>query len=143
MSAPMTFPQFRDLLKHISHEHSPNRDPVNPKGRQVKYVDPHIDMRTGHVFALKLRGYTWDKTLHTQNECRDLKESLYDRCMQFLDGEGAVDRPSLARKKLFEVVCGELGQAMAQAGQEFGADEVKFTVPLSTLIEAIEEMDHE
>lgn len=82
MSAPMNFQQAGDLLKLIRDEHSPER--ATRIDKMVKYVDPHFDMRTGHCFALKLRGYGWEKTFHTQNECRDLPESLYDRVVAFL-----------------------------------------------------------
>jgi hypothetical protein len=83
MSAPMDFSEFRTLLNHIMMEHHPYRLHKGRKG--VKYVDPHIDMRDGKVFALTFRGFGWEKTLHTQNECRDLPESLFDRCMDLLD----------------------------------------------------------
>lgn len=54
MSQPMSFSQTGQLLKLIYEQHSPF---VSGNGRIVKYVDPHIDMRTGHCFALTLRGY--------------------------------------------------------------------------------------
>ena len=85
MSAPMTFSQLKELLQHIDKEHSPIR--YHKTGKTVKYVDPHIDMRTGHVFAVKLRGYGWEELFHTQNECIDLEASLFERIMTFLDGE--------------------------------------------------------
>lgn len=82
MSAPMDFQQAGDLLKLIRKEHSPFTGACT--GRRVKYVDPHFDMRTGHCFALTLRGYGWERHFHTQNECRDLPESLFDRVVTFL-----------------------------------------------------------
>lgn len=82
MSAPMNFQQAGDLLKLIRDEHSPLT--AKPGARLVKYVDPHFDMRTGHCFSLKLRGYGWEQVFHTQNECRDLPEPLYDRVVAFL-----------------------------------------------------------
>lgn len=82
MSAPMDFQQAGDLLKLIREEHSPFTGVRT--GRRVKYVDPHFDMRTGHCFALTLRGYGWERFFHTQNECRDLPESLFDRVVAFL-----------------------------------------------------------
>ena len=81
MSQPMSFSRTGQLLKLIYEQHSPF---VPGNGRIVKYVDPHIDMRTGHCFALTLRGYGWQQHFHTQNECRDLPESLYDRVVAFL-----------------------------------------------------------
>lgn len=83
MSEPMTFQETGELLRHILQHHSP----FTAKGgvRIVKYVDPHFDMRTGHCFAVKLRGYGWEKFFHTQNECRDLPESLLTRILHFLN----------------------------------------------------------
>lgn len=79
----MTFQQAGDLLKLIRDRHSPFAP--GSGHRSVKYVDPHFDMRTGHCFALTLRGYGWEKHFHTQNECRDLPESLYERVVAFLE----------------------------------------------------------
>lgn len=50
----------------------------------VKYVDPCFDMRDNKVFALTLRGFGNDAVFHCVNECRDLKESLYERVMAYL-----------------------------------------------------------
>lgn len=83
MSRPMSFSEFQTLLDHIMECHGPYDKPK--VGRGVKYVDPHMDMRNGKVFAITFRGFGWDQTLHTQNECRDLPDSLFDRCMAFLD----------------------------------------------------------
>jgi len=83
MSNPMSFAEFQTLLDHIMKEHHPYRRHKDCKG--VKYVEPHIDMRDGKVFALTFRGFGWEKTLHTQNECRDLPDSLFDRSMALLD----------------------------------------------------------
>lgn len=78
----MSFQQAVDLLRLIRDEHSPFN--AKPGMRVVKYVDPHFDMRTCHCFAIKLRGYGWERMFHTQNECRDLPDSLYDRVVAFL-----------------------------------------------------------
>lgn len=88
MSKPMSRDEFLDLMTHIRQEHSPAQ--IGKFGRCVKYVDPHIDMRDGAVFAIGFRGFGWDKVLHTQNECRDLPESLFERCMKFLDEENTI-----------------------------------------------------
>jgi hypothetical protein len=84
MSKPMTFPEFGELMKYIAA----NNSPVNfTHGRRsVKYVDPHFDMRFNTVFAVTLRGFGFEDTLfHTQNECRDLPQSLFERIKEFLD----------------------------------------------------------
>lgn len=84
MSAPMSFKEFGDLLKYIAEHNSPLKA-VYPLP-SVKYVDPVMDMRTNTVFAVTLRGFgTEDKVFHTQNECRDLKQSLYERIREYLD----------------------------------------------------------
>ena len=78
----MTFQEAHKLLRHILEFHSPF---TAQRGiRIVKYVDPHFDMRTGHCFAVKLRGYGWEELFHTKNECRDLPDSLYTRVINFL-----------------------------------------------------------
>lgn len=82
MSRPMNFKEAGALISMIYQEHSPFKPASGT--RIVKYIDPHFDMRTGHCFAITLRGYGWEQTFHTQNECRDLPESLYDRVVKFL-----------------------------------------------------------
>jgi hypothetical protein len=84
MSAPMTFQEFGSLLKHIANNNSP-RVSAYPRPT-VKYVDPVMDMRTNCVFAVTLRGFgNEDKVFHTQNECRDLPQSLEERIREYLD----------------------------------------------------------
>ena len=90
MSAPMTMKEFGDLLNHIRTDHSFWR--ASNGQRHIKYVDPHIDSRTWHCVSVKFRGGSTDEVvLHTQNECRDLPLSLYERCMKWLDGEDGVN----------------------------------------------------
>lgn len=82
MSAPMNMQQLGALIKHIREHHSPDTCGVN--GKVVKYFHPNIDMRDGKCFSVLLRGYGWEELIHTQNECRDLPESLDQRVRAFL-----------------------------------------------------------
>jgi len=85
MSAPMTLVELGELIRHINAYHSPAN---SPRGRRVvKYIDPHIDNRDGKCFSIGLRGYGWEQLFHTQNECRDLPESLQQRVLAFLAKE--------------------------------------------------------
>lgn len=86
MSKPMSMTELADLLKHIQDHHSFCQ---NDHGKHVKYVDPKIDTRDWKCFAITFRGAGTDETFHTQNECRHIPESLYERCMNYLD-EGFV-----------------------------------------------------
>lgn len=83
MSKPMTMSELTELLKHIQSDHSFCRN--NGKGRHVKYIDPHIDTRDWMCFSITFRLFGEPVTFHTQNECRDLPESLYERVMAWLD----------------------------------------------------------
>lgn len=84
MSKPMSFQEFGNLWKYIHENNSPLT--CNPNRRSVKYMDPVIDMRTNSVFAITLRGFgSEDITFHTQNECRDLPQSLFERVKEYLD----------------------------------------------------------
>lgn len=75
--------EFRELLQHIYDNHSPF---FAKGGRTVKYVDPHIDMRTGVCFSITFRLFAGGEyNFNCQNENMDLKESLFDRCMAWLD----------------------------------------------------------
>lgn len=80
----MSFQEFGELVKYISK----NNSPINfvHGRRSVKYIDPVFDMRTNSVFAVTLRGFGYEDTVfHTQNECRDLPQSLFERIKEFLD----------------------------------------------------------
>lgn len=81
----MTMTQLVELFEHIQKHHVIGCDDLH--GKHVKYVDPHIDMRTNSVFSIQFRGYGVAHTLHTVNEQAELPESLFDRCMAFLDDE--------------------------------------------------------
>ena len=83
MSNPMSFQEFANIVKHIQHNNSPlTRTGGLPN---IKYIDPVLDMRTNSVFAITFRGFgNADTTFHTQNECMDLKETLYERVMSYL-----------------------------------------------------------
>lgn len=83
MSTPMSMQEPSLLLNHIKSDHSFCRQ---REGRIVKYIDPHIDTRTWTCFSITFRCAGGDEHLiHTQNECRDLQKSLFDRCMTWLD----------------------------------------------------------
>lgn len=84
MSQAMSFQQFADLVKFIAEHNSPLKSKY--PFPSVKYIDPVFDMRTNSVFALTLRGFgTNDKVFHTQNECRDLPQSLDERVREYLN----------------------------------------------------------
>jgi hypothetical protein len=76
--------ELETLLKHIRLDHSFCN---NHNGRFVKYIDPKIDTRDWMCFAIVFRGGGNEVVFHTQNECRDLPKSLYERCMTWLDEE--------------------------------------------------------
>lgn len=88
----MTIAQLVELIEHVQSHHTIMAD--NRHGKHVKYIDPHIDMRTNDVFSVQFRGYGWTHSIHIVNECRDLPESLFDRCMAFLDADWPNDRDS-------------------------------------------------
>lgn len=83
MSRAMTFREFNDLLILIAKNHSM----LTGSGFRVKYVYPSIDMRTNSVFAVRLNSGFSEVFLHTQNECRDMPETLFERCVAVLKGE--------------------------------------------------------
>jgi hypothetical protein len=85
MSRGMTFHELHNLYVLVKTEHSPFSRKC---GKTVKYIDPHIDMRDGVVFAVSFRGFGFEETCFgIQNEARELTESLYDRCVTWLKEE--------------------------------------------------------
>jgi hypothetical protein len=93
MSKAMTIFEFNQLVAHITEKHPPymskfTRENKGLVGKGIKYIYPSFDMRDIKVFAVSFNGFSFgDKTFHTQNDCRDLPESLFDRIMAWLDSE--------------------------------------------------------
>jgi hypothetical protein len=85
MNKDMTLTDLANLLNYIRMYHSPF---TAPSGRRVvKYVDPHIDMRTGVCFAITFRTYGGEFNFYTTNEERDNPKSLFERCMDWLNSD--------------------------------------------------------
>ena len=83
MSSPMSFKDLEVLLQHVYDNHSPYNN--SQKGKVIKYIDPHVDMRDGKVFAISFRTFgAGEHCIHTQNECHELGESLFERCISWL-----------------------------------------------------------
>jgi len=85
MNKDMTLTDLANLLNYIHMWHSPF---AAPSGRKVvKYVDPHIDMRTGECFSVTFRTYGGEFNFYTTNEERDNPKSLFQRCMDWLNSD--------------------------------------------------------
>lgn len=145
MAETMTFPEYRELLVHINKEHSPNKHVES--GRQVKHIKCITDMRTGTVGHVKIYGHGWEKTIHITGTGKG--EPLLARCHRFLDDETEEvdliqeDRMHSAVAEVQKIILGELGRNSLIYGEEFGAKELKVTIPLDVLKAAIEETDRE
>jgi hypothetical protein len=85
MSKNMTLIDLANLLNYIRMYHSPFA--ANSGRRVVKYVDPHIDMRTGVCFSITFRTYGGEFNFYTTNEERDNPKSLFERCMDWLNSD--------------------------------------------------------
>lgn len=85
MSANMTLIDLANLLDFIYSYHSPFT--AGSRRRMVKYVDPHIDMRTGECFSITFRTYGGEFNFNTTNENRDNPKNLFQRCMDWLDSD--------------------------------------------------------
>jgi len=85
MNKDMTLTDLANLLNYIRMYHSPF---TAPSGRKVvKYVDPHIDMRTGVCFSITFRTYGGQFNFYTTNEERDNPKSLFERCIDWLNSD--------------------------------------------------------
>ena len=85
MSANMTLIDLANLLNFVHMYHSPFA--TRSGRRAVKYVDPHIDMRTGECFSITFRTYGGEFNFNTTNENRNNPKSLFKRCMEWLDSD--------------------------------------------------------
>jgi len=85
MNKDMTLTDLANLLNYIRMYHSPFT--AKSGRRVVKYVDPHIDMRTGVCFSINFRTYGGEFNFYTTNEERDNPKSLFERCMDWLNSD--------------------------------------------------------
>lgn len=85
MSANMTLIDLANLLEYVYTWHSPLA--ASSGRRVVKYVDPHIDMRTGECFSITFRTYGGEFNFNTTNENRNNPKNLFQRCMDWLDSD--------------------------------------------------------
>lgn len=139
----MTFPEYRELLVHIHKEHSPLK---GGRARKVKYIECVTDMRSGKVFFVKVRGFGWDKTFSTVNT--SIETPLLDRIHSFLDAEVGSEpfdeesfgeRNAKAALSILGTITGEIGQTMLEYAEEFGAEDMTFTIPTALVKKAIED----
>lgn len=87
----MTLTELSQLSATIFFEYSVLMPRKHPRARQVKYFHPNIDMRSGHCFSVTLRGFGWERVIHTQNECNNLERTLEERIIAYLDGNDNID----------------------------------------------------
>lgn len=93
MSKNMELQELNTLLQYIYQHNSPFVR--HKEGRPViKYVDPHIDMRTGVCFSVVLRRFGGeDVSFYTGNEFIYCHVGLYDRIMHYLDTGEYIEAP--------------------------------------------------
>jgi len=87
MNKDMTLIDLSNLLNYIFMYNSPFGEGTRSSRRIVKYVDPHIDMRSGVCFAITFRTYSGEFKFYTTNEERDNPKSLFERCMDWLNSD--------------------------------------------------------
>ena len=88
MSKSMDFKELSELINHIRNHHKFGSK--EPHGRMIKYFRPSFDFRTDDVFYVELNSYGLTKEFLIINEYREIKESLFDRIMRWLDGEDVI-----------------------------------------------------
>lgn len=80
----MSIIDLANLLNYVYMYHSP----LSHSNIRIKYVDPHIDLRTGQCFSITFRMCGGGEAIcfYTTNEFRDA-EPLYNRIMQWLNSK--------------------------------------------------------
>lgn len=94
MSKSMQIEELQSLLQYIYENNSPFARKTKRGQPVVKYVDPHIDMRTGHCFSVVLRRFGGENvSFYTGNEFIECNVSLYDRIMHYLETGDYIEAP--------------------------------------------------
>ena len=143
MDYEMTFPEYRELLVHINKEHSPNK---TSQGRVVMLIQNIVNMKTGKVFEVKMKGTGWTKTFIAGLG----RKPLLQRCHDFLDGLASAEQPDTvedaktmkAAEVVMQILVGEFGRQCAIQGAEFGTKDLNFTIDRVVLQKAIAEIDN-
>ena len=85
MSRPLTLDEFNKLITIIQDGYCFSGKNWNPKKVTIKYVTPVFDMRTNTFYCITFEMYGYSHTIHCVNEYKDLEQSLFDRCIEFLN----------------------------------------------------------
>ena len=76
----LSWGDFKKVMQEVDTNHRFARG-----GKNIKYVDPIIDMRTRDIFCVTFRGLDGEKTLSITNENRN--KDLYKMIMDCLKEE--------------------------------------------------------
>lgn len=76
--------RFDLIMKEIWKNHRFARG-----GRNIKYIDPHWDMRDGKCFAVQFRGLFGDGKIVFDE--KQSERSMFDRIMDWLNGNNEVE----------------------------------------------------
>lgn len=79
MRMPMSKLDFWEVMRHVHNEHR-----FAKGGKNIKYVSPTFDMRTGDIHRIEFHGME-NKVFSITNENAD--RDLYEWVMRWLDGE--------------------------------------------------------
>ena len=83
MSRPMQHDELAKVLARIEKERSPFASGLKTS---IKYVVPHFDNRAGTWFSIQFKTMGGREiSFYCANEFRDVKETLFERVMAFLD----------------------------------------------------------
>lgn len=85
VSRPLTLDEFNQLITIIQDKYCFGGKNWKPENVAIKYVTPIFDMRTNEFYSITFEMYGHKHTLHCVNDCRDLEQSLFDRCIDFLN----------------------------------------------------------
>ena len=85
VSRPLTLDEFNQLIAIIQDKYCFGGNNWKPENVAIKYVTPIFDMRTNEFYSITFEMYGHKHTLHCVNDCRDLEQSLFDRCIDFLN----------------------------------------------------------
>jgi len=85
MSQPMTLDEFNKLIAIIQDKYCFSGKNCKPENVAIKYVTPIFDTRTNTFYCITFEMYGHKHTLHCVNDYRDLEQSLFDRCIDFLN----------------------------------------------------------
>lgn len=141
----MRFKEFRAFMMMLNADHHPDKQLKNDKHRHVTLASCTTRVCNGDVIAISLSGPGWTQKFEGERMEQDAMSVIHGGRMK----ETVIQRPitqempkhETAIDAVVAIVTDELGKNSVRLGDPLGVKEVKLTIPMDVIKQAIDEME--